>query len=296
MDFAIHYSPAAAELRAAGKIAFDRYKCPAWPDLIEEIGTSDPLYVHFPLRVGRGLGDALDTETGQPADWGKVERLLARTGTAFVNLHMEPTIHEHPDAPPHGTSPADIALVTEVLLRDIASVVARFGPECVMLENVPDDGDLTLRPAYLPQVIREVVVASGCGFLFDISHARLAAASLGMDAREYIAALPVERTREIHLTGLQFFGAEWVEVLRRASVPEATITRLANRPMDHLPLTEEDWEFTAWAIGELKRGAWGTPGTLALEYGGIGPLWAALTDATVIADQVPRLARLLAAP
>jgi uncharacterized protein (UPF0276 family) len=294
MDFAVHYSRAAADLLAAGRVAFDRYKVPAWPDLIDTIGTSHPLYVHFPLRVGRGTGDAIDTETGQPADWGKVEQLLARTGTPFVNLHLEATTGDHPGLPPHSADPAHIAHIAESLLRDIASVAARFGPERVILENIPDDGVLVL-PAYLPQVIRDVVVASGCGFLLDLSHARLAALQLGIDPRDYIAALPIERTREIHLTGIQLLDDAWVARLRRHSVPDDTIARFAGRPMDHLPLTEEDWAFTAWAMAEIKRGAWGQPRTIALECGGVGPLWEATTDTATLAAQVPRLAQLIAA-
>lgn len=293
MDFAIHYSRAAADLLAAGQIAFDRYKCPAWPDLLDTIGTSHPLYVHFPLRVGTGTGDASDTETGQPPDWGKFERLLARTGTPYINLHLEPMVVDHPDLYPHSDDPDHIARVTDSLLRDIASVVARFGPERVILENVPDDGDLTLRPAYVPAVIREVVVASGCGFLFDLSHARLAALRLGLDARDYIAALPVERTREIHLTGIQLFDEAWVERCRQHNAPGATVARFAGRMMDHLPLTDEDWAFTTWAMGEVKRGAWGRPHAIALECGGVGPLWEATMDRATLADQVPRLARLI---
>ena len=132
-------------------------------------------------------------------------------------------------------------------------------------------------------------------FLFDLSHARLAAHRLGMDARDYIAALPVERTREIHLTGIQMFDETWVERCRQRNVPEATIARFVGRLMDHLPLVEEDWAFVTWAMGEIKRGAWGRPHAIALECGGVGPLWEATTDTATLAGPGPRLARLIAA-
>ena len=77
-----------------------------------------------------------------------------------------------------------------------------FGPGRVIAENVPNADDC-LRPAYLPAVVRRVIEECDCGLLFDISHARRAARALGMAATEYIAQLPVERTREIHLSGIQ---------------------------------------------------------------------------------------------
>ena len=42
-------------------------------------------------------------------------------------------------------------------------------------------------------------------------------------------------------------------------------------------------------MGHVQRGAWGQPWVVALEYGGVGPLWEAVTDADVLANQVPRL-------
>ena len=95
MRFAVHYSRPAADLVDAGAIAPDFFKCPAWPDLIATVQANYPIYVHFPLRVGSGIGDAIDTETHQPAGWKKIETLLTQTDTPFVNLHLEPTVHDH---------------------------------------------------------------------------------------------------------------------------------------------------------------------------------------------------------
>ena len=66
--FSVNYSPAAASLASAGRVEVDLFKCPAWPDLVAALNV--PLYVHFALRVGLGISDAIDTRTRQPADWG----------------------------------------------------------------------------------------------------------------------------------------------------------------------------------------------------------------------------------
>jgi uncharacterized protein (UPF0276 family) len=292
MNFAIHYSQPAAALVDAGRIAPDYFKCPAWPELIATVRARYPLSVHFPLRVGQGLGDAIDTETRQPADWTKVETLRAQTGTPFVNVHLEPTTDDHPDIPTNTTEPDHIAFLTDCLIRDLRAVTERFGPERVIAENVPNDGGCP-RPAYLPTVVRRVIEECDCGLLLDVSHARRAARALGMDAAEYIAMLPIERTREIHLSGIQQFDEHWLRVLRDAGLNERVIAQFAGCWQDHLPFTDADWEFAAWSLDQIACGRWGHPWIVALEYGGVGPLWEALTDADILTAHVPRLAAMV---
>src|SRR5690349_9413003 len=129
MEFAVNYSPQAAGLLAQGKISVDRFKCPAWLDLIAEVQPQYPVYVHFPLRVGMGVGDAQDTEKRQPPDWGKFEAILKETDTPFVNLHLAPITDDHPDIPSDTSDPAHIERLFEAVIRDVEGVVRRFGAE-----------------------------------------------------------------------------------------------------------------------------------------------------------------------
>ena len=77
MKLAVNYSTATAGLLAGGEVAFDYFKCPAWPDLIATAEALRPVNVHFPLLVGAGHGDAVDGETGELPDWGRFEAILA---------------------------------------------------------------------------------------------------------------------------------------------------------------------------------------------------------------------------
>ena len=210
MQFAVNYSEAARELYLRGQIRPDYFKCPAWSELVLRARAAGPVYVHFPLRVGRGIGDAMDTETGRQADWRKVETLLTQTDTRQVNLHLAPLVGEHDRIPFDSAEAAHVEVVTEALIHDVQAVASRFGKEKVVLEN-SDDGRIgILRVALLPEVINQVVQETGCGFLLDISHARLAARRLRMDAREYLARLPNGMIQEIHLAGIQRFAGGWV--------------------------------------------------------------------------------------
>ncbi len=179
------------------------------------------------------------------------------------------------------------------LIRDVQAVVARFGAARVIVENDHDNGGLHLRPAYLPEVIDRVVAATGCGFLLDLAHVRLAAHALGIEPHAYVAALPVAAVREVHVSGVQPFGAHFVAMLERGGIAPTIMRRYVGKPMDHLPMTETDWAFAAWALDHIRAGRWGRPWVVALEYGGVGPLWEAVTEADVLAAQVPRLRALV---
>lgn len=289
MKLAVNYSIPTADLVREGRVVIDRFKCPPWPDMIALAQTIHPTYVHFSLKVGTGVGDAIDTETNRPADWRQVERLLVQTETPLVNLHLSPRQTDHPDIPCDSDNPDHVEMIAEWLIRDVSAVAARFGPERVIVESDYPGPFLTLRPAILPEVVGLVIEETGCGLLLDLSHARLAARALRMDARSYISALPVERTREIHVTGLGFLEGKWLDRMRVANVEDHVIQHLTGQLIDHLPMTDDDWAFFAWSVEQLRRGAWGSPWIVAFEYGGVGPLWEALTEREALVEQLPRL-------
>jgi uncharacterized protein (UPF0276 family) len=289
MQFAVNYSLLAADLLCEGQIQLDLFKCPAWPDLIASVQEVYPVYVHFPLRVGAGINNAIDTETGQPADWRKVETLLAQTNTPFVNVHLAPSTGDYPDIPADTTEPEHIKVLTERMVQDVRAVVKQFGAERVIVENDHASRGRLLRPAHLPEIICRVIEESGCGFLFDLSHARLAAHDLNMGIREYINGLPIERVCEIHVTGIQRIEGHWINVARQVGIDTDTIQAFAGQLLDHLPMTSEDWEFAAWAMRQVHSGVWEHPWAVTFEVGGVSGLYEAVADRDVLATQIPRL-------
>jgi uncharacterized protein (UPF0276 family) len=297
VKFALNYSSAAADLFRDGLIKVDRFKCPSWPEVIAAAQELHTAYVHLPLRVGAGIGDAINTETEQPADWQRLEPLLARTDTPQINVHLAPFTSDFPGIPADTIDPAHLEMLTAHALRDLEVLVARFGPERILVENADDGKGMIPHPALQPSVIRRVIEATDCGFLLDVAHARLVAHTLGLDAREYLAGLPTERTCEIHLAGIQPFAGQWMALMRQEGLTDKDLGWFAGlKPgqlLDHLPLVKEDWEFYAWSLEQVRRGAWGQPWITTLEYGGVGGVWELLTDRAVLAEQVPRLYRMV---
>jgi uncharacterized protein (UPF0276 family) len=266
MKLAINYSPAAAELYRQGSIIVDAFKVPDWPDLVEEAGAISLPAVHFSLQAGNGKLDQ--------TDWKLIERLLAKTATPYINLHLEAHAQNYPDVPVNTNDPYQTTLVFERLLQDIKIVVNRYGPERVIAENIPYHGLSCehLRPCVQPAIICRLLEETGCGLLLDISHARISAHSLGLSDREYLNQLPTDRIRELHFAGVH---------------------TLPNGLQDHLSILADDWTLLEWALERIQRKEWSQPWMLAFEYGGVGSTFAWRTDPAVIASQVPRLYELV---
>jgi uncharacterized protein (UPF0276 family) len=136
-----------------------------------------------------------------------------------------------------------------------------------LLENSPDSNEehevFDIYPQVEAEFIRKFIEHNDTKFLLDIAHAKVAALYRGWNVKEYIMKLPLERTREIHISG--------------AGYDEN------NSPRDaHQAMQEEDYELLDWV---LKRA---NPEIVTLEYSGVkGESSAVIRDNIV--KQVTRL-------
>lgn len=269
MRFAVNYTPQAAELLQAGKITFDLFKCPDWPHVVAAARVFRPVYVHFSLQTRH--------QTLAQVDWALIERFLVETESCHVNIHIAPHCNDFPGMTPDTRSPADYDRVLEAVLETMQLVIRRFGAENLVVENTPWDPDpeyLIPRPVIEPQFVTQVLHETGCGFLLDIAHARIAALYLEMDQTVYLNQMPVERLRELHIAGTRYDAemACWV---------------------DHFAMTDADWQLTTDVLGRIHAGAWPKPEIVALEYGGVGPRFEWRSRPEVLTCDVPRLYALI---
>ena len=288
MKFAVNYSPESIYLLESGHIQFDLVKLPAWPDVIKIVAGKHPCYVHFPLKVGRGKG-VLDNETKEPVKWKKIEKMMKETDTPLVNLHVSLSAKHYPDIFQTSTAHEHFEHVLENIFRDVQEAVSHFGPEKVMVENEHDGKGSHLQLNILPELYHRIIEETGCGLLFDVSHARIAARALNLDEKQYLQALPVQHIRELHLTGIQWFGDEHIQKARAAGLDEKWIDRASHHWMDHLPMTEEDWPMIRWVLDNIHSGQWNCPWVASLEYGGLGGFFGTFTDKEVLLEQIPKL-------
>lgn len=261
MHFSLNYSPEMADLIRVGQIQVDRIKCPEWPDMIAEARRVGPVYVHFRLMAGQGLlpSSLLD----------EVERFRDETATPFINTHIAPRFQDYAD-------PSDKQAVIDGIKASLLQLVERFGAETVIAENIPypehNPGDKPFFSAD-PEVITEVITATGVGLLLDLGHARRTAEHLAIDPRRYISGLPVSRLREVHITGLGY--------------------NQQGERVDHLPMRDDDWDLLQWALDNIRDGHWSRPWSVSCEYGGVGEPFRWRSKKEVIAVEAPRMARMI---
>ena len=292
MKFAVNYSPESIHLLESGHIKFDLVKLPAWPELIKKVAGRHPCYVHFPLKVGRGKG-VLDNETKELVKWKKIEKMVKMTDTPFVNLHVSLSAKHFPDIPQDSTTPEHFDRVLENILHDVCEAVKQFGPEKVIVENEHDGKGHHLKINILPGLFHRIIEETGCGLLLDVSHARIAARALNLDEKSYLHSLPVQRIRELHLTGIQWFGEDHIQKVRAAGLSEDWIEKISHHWMDHLPMTDDDWSMIRWVLDNIRASEWSRPWVVSLEYGGLGGFFGAFTDEAVLREQIPKLYRLM---
>jgi hypothetical protein len=99
-----------------------------------------------------------------------------------------------------------------------------------------------------------VLAQTGCGFLLDIGHARVSAENLGLDARDYLQCLPLERVVQVHTSG-----------------PRRVDGRLVDA---HQPLQEEDYDLLEFTLAKTH------PQVVTLEY---------IQEAGALREQLERL-------
>jgi uncharacterized protein len=256
MRFALNYSLPAAQLVKSGRIKIDLFKCPEWEDAVKEASRIAPVYVHFRLQAGRHNVEEVGLE--------RIRTFLETTSTLVVNAHFSPLASLTGEPP-------NVDLAVEAAKDDLRILAEYFGADRVVLENIPW---LAIAPhvstvVSSTSVISRVIRESGVGLLLDIAHARLAAESMDRSPQDFILELPVDRLKEVHVTGIG---------------PHPSGGRI-----DHKPMTEEDWELFEWTLSQIKCGVFATPAMVTCEYGGIGEPFASNTSEDVILEQIPRM-------
>lgn len=288
MQFAVNYSEPLVGLLKTGAVEVDLIKLPAWPHLVDKAKEIAPCYIHFPLNVGNGFADAFNSETNAKVDWDFIENLLVQTNTPIVNVHLAPWCEYNLEVVNDPWNQDTYDRIFEKTIRDMEGVIARWGKEMVVAENpFPDPKSVTVNSN--PEFVRSVIDTLDVGFLLDVSHARLSARKLGMGEEEYLMKLPLERTKEIHITGIKKLEGEWAQKLLNNRPKEFDVTQYLGMEIDHQALSEDDFCFLERVYRMIGNTVCREPWVASLEHGGIGSFWELSLDEAVLAEQLPRL-------
>lgn len=128
----------------------------------------------------------------------------------------------------------------------------------LLLENLDYNATGAYEHICEPEVIRAVLEATDTYLLLDLSHAQVSASRLGFAIDDYLARLPLERVRQLHVSGPRPVGEPLADV--------------------HETLRPEDYRLLERVLEQTE------PWAVALEYG---------RDADALRSQVDRLHDLL---
>ncbi|MEA4811838.1 MAG: DUF692 family protein [Anaerolineaceae bacterium] len=260
MRFAVNYSVPLENLILAGTLKPDLIKCPEWGNILHFGLSLGSCYVHNEIALG--------THTLQHLDFEKIKKFLQLTQTPHLNCHLSGSF------PNYCNTPAQRRQQMDLWMRDIELLRRKIPGWPIICENLPAMPTRTFwRVSLYPDLLSEFMKESETGLLLDLSHARISCMNYGMDYQTYIAALPVERLSELHITGVKLYGAY---------------------PEDHFEMQNEDWAPTIWAAQQIHHGEWHTPRMVAFEYGGVGDIFSWRTQGKYLQEQVPRLMEIFA--
>lgn len=255
MKFAVNFSNPLIRLLRDGSIKLDLIKCPDWEGMLVEAQPYGPIHLHFDLEVG--LGNTCKV------DFARIKALLDSTGTPHVNTHLVTPKYFNPE------DAAELKKINALWRDEIQCMIDHLGADTVALEHYPwTHANDHIRPAVDPSIFSQVILDTGCMFLLDIAHARITADTLGVDVKDYICALPLDRLVEMHITGVKTHSG--------------VLT-------DHFELGDGDWVTFRWVLDQIKAGQWRKPEIVAFEYGGIGQTFMWRTNEEVLKTQVPIL-------
>lgn len=188
-----------------------------------------------------------------------LEAAIRETGPAYLSVHLEYWADG-------GQEQGREAYLSR-LAEDLTLLRATTGLP-IHLENAhamrPEPGGLCLAAFVTdPGFITHALDATGSRFLLDLAHARITAWHLGVPLRSYLRDLPLHLVDEVHLVGVE---------------------EIAGEPRDkQAEMGGEDYALLSALLQE-------TPvRTVTLEYGGVGPLFAARSDRDALRRQLLRL-------
>jgi uncharacterized protein (UPF0276 family) len=255
MQLAVNYSLPLIRLLQENKIKVDLIKCPNWEGMVKDAQKFGPVTIHYDLKTGLGQTFKINFE--------KIKSLKEQTQTPHINTHL--VTPRNFDV----ASAQEQQQINALWRKEVQLMTDFFSPELVALEHFPYTKTTPhLQYATDSQVFSSVIQDSGCMLLLDLAHASITANTLGINTKDYISSLPVDKLVEMHVTGIQSYNG--------------VLT-------DHFGLGNQDWALCDWAMDQIRIGKWRTPEIVAFEYGGVGEVFVWRTDTEIIQTQVPKL-------
>lgn len=258
ISLAIADWPLTRELLARRELAVDYFETTSrWTESAVELFPGQPMLLHNAL---------FNASLGQPGVLTEPEALevtrrrLVATRAPWLSVHLGySAVEVHFGRWNEARSPV---LGRDELFASVCDNLSGLRSALdvpLIVENLDYNASGAYEHVCEPDFIAAAVERTGVGLLLDLAHARVSAASLGIPIDDYLAALPLDRVVQLHVS-----GPRWEDgVLRDA----------------HEPLQEEDYELLREVLRRTR------PRAVTLEYH---------RDEAALKEQVARLRAILA--
>jgi uncharacterized protein len=239
--FGLAYGPAAQALSRTHPGVIDYVEVP-YEHLRHDPGSlaaiDAPVVLHCASMSIAGFVPPDDHTLSDIATWA------ARVGTPWIGEHLAFILADDPDALTHGHEVEPTRLtytmspqLSERVLDRVGENLARLRPRFdheIILENSPHYVDVPGSEISYVGFVAEVADRFDVGLLLDLTHLAVSAHNLGFDAADALAALPLERVVEIHVSGLSVQdGVAWDD--HASLAPPAVIDLLRSALVDAAP-------------------------------------------------------------
>jgi len=160
-------------------------------DCLESAFSYKPLMIH-----GFGWFERGGMATIDVMDFDQMNSLMKKYGSPCLGMHAL--------AYPKDQIREDLVSHMTQILR---SVQKKLSYELI-IENMDYspfyDYETTVIESVKPEFYTKLLHSTGLNMLLDISHAKVSAYQIGMDIYDYLEELPLEKVREIHISGSAF--------------------------------------------------------------------------------------------
>ena len=208
------YSRAAAGLAGALAAEVDYLEFPyellVHDDTALALATGRPAVLHCAsLSLASGLAPAERVES--------VVRMAGAIASPWVGEHLSLVSASVPDDGSPAEEVYDIGFavsppLNEDTLETVVAGLAQATAACpvpVLVENAPIYLDMPASTMTQGRLVTEVLARSGAYLLLDIAHFRITCNTYGLDPHSELENYPLERVREIHLSGVADRAGVW---------------------------------------------------------------------------------------
>ncbi len=123
----------------------------------------------------------------------------------------------------------------------------------LLLENLNYNATGAYEHICEPEVIRTVLAATDTYLLLDLAHAQVSASRLGFALDEYLAKLPLERVKQLHISSPRLIGKTFADVHETLREPDYKLLERILRQTEPWAVTLEYYRDAEALLEQAER-------------------------------------------